>query len=263
MKGLPVMKTFTTVAILIAMTPLACAARQPRAQDAPPAPQQQAAQDEQRRQAQSDQRGQAPQTAGEDRPRNRAPRDEAAQTQGPPSNTWLARRQVRVSMGENPDAARAAVQSVTGVETIRDVASARGIPADAQVVNVRVEEDGERDAVHVWISVDLSKAPQAPRVAREVADDLVNRLRESLAREAQGGMAQQLERFRAEHDRAEAELAAPRQQLTALRAKVREATGRSTASVERVRDELAQLEDRRQELQLELESKAARMEALS
>ena len=181
----------------------------------------------------------------------------------PPSNTWYARRQVSVSTREDREETRAAVQSVAGVETIREVAAKRGVGADNNAIVVRAVPTDEQ-AMEVEIVVDLSKAPSnTPRVARELADDLVKRLRLALVREAQGEFAGQVERLEAEHQRAVAELDRSRQELNALRQKLRDATGRTEADAERIRNELSQLEDRRQELQLELESRAARMNALS
>jgi chromosome segregation ATPase len=170
-----------------------------------------------------------------------------------------------VAAAPDKDAARAAIQSITGVETMREVAQTHGVSTDSGTpIKVRAIPSEERNALEVEIVVDLSNAPpQTPRVAREVADEMVQRLRQSLAREAQGELAGQHERLKAEHDRAQVELAQGRQELTDLRDKLREGTGRAEASVERIRNDLAQLEDARQEVQLELESKAARMGALS
>jgi DNA repair exonuclease SbcCD ATPase subunit len=234
-----------TIAVVLALAPMACANRQQDRQPSTPPP-----------------TATTP-PARVARPAPPAEPSAPVAAVEPPSNTWYARRQVTVSTREDRDETRAAVQSVAGVETIRDVCAKRGVSAENNAVVVRAVPTDE-EAMEVEIVVDLSKAPsQAPRVAREVADDLVRRLRQALLKEAQGEYAGQVERLEEEHQRAVAELDRSRQELAALRQKCREATGRSEADAERIRSELSQLEDRRQELQLELESRAARMNALS
>jgi chromosome segregation ATPase len=137
------------------------------------------------------------------------------------------------------------------------------VPAENNAIVVRAVPSDE-EATEVEIVVDLSKAPlHTPRVAREVAEDLVQHLRAALKLAAQGEFAGQVERLEAEHQRAVSELDRSRQELAALRQKLRDATGRAEGDADRIRNELSQLEDRREELTLELESRAARMNALS
>jgi len=237
-----------TIAVVLALAPMACANRQrDRQPSTPPA-------------ASTPPTANAPAAADAAQPSRPV---EPAEPVQPPSNTWYARRQVTVSTREDRDETRGAVQSITGVETIRDVAAKRGVSPDNNAIVVRALPTDE-EAMEVEIVVDLSKAPaNTPRVARELADDLVKRLRAALTREAQGEYAGQVERLEAEHQRAASELDRSRQELNALRQKLRDATGRSEADADRIRNELSQLEDRRQELQIELESRAARMNALS
>ena len=239
------MNRMATIAVVLALAPMACANRQRDRQPSTPPP------------------AATTPPAAVVQPAPPAEPTAPVAAVEPPSNTWYARRQITVSTREDRDETRAAVQSVAGVETIGEVAAKRGVRPENNAILVRAVPTDE-EAMEVEVVVDLSKAPpNTPRVAREVADDLVQRLRLALLREAQGDYAGQVERLEAEHQRALAELDRSRQELMALRQKLRDATGRSEADADRIRSELSQLEDRRQELQLELESRAARMKALS
>ena len=248
------MKRIATLAVVLALAPMACANQQrDRQQQQPPSPPPAAD-------------AAPPALAPDAQPARPNEPQRPAEPSQPPSNTWYARRQVQVSTSNrDDDEVRAAVQSVTDVEAVRAIADARGVRADNGAVMVRaLPRERQGNAVEVEIVVDLSKAPpNAPRVAREVADDVVQRLRKALTLEAQGGLADQAQRFEQERQRADAEMARTRDELAKLKATIREATGRTDASAERIRNELAQLEDHRQEAQLELESRAARMNALS
>ncbi len=229
------MKALATLAILVGMTVGACAAQQ----------------------------RQQPSQTSSDQPSKPAARDEAPTAPG--SGTFNARRVVQVSLREDDDAARAAIADMTGTEIAAEVLADYEISGNAgKIVTTRVEPKDEGDAINVIFWVDLRNAgPQAPQVAREVADDLVKRLRQRIMQNAQGALAEQTARLAEERNRTAAELQQAREQLNQLRAKMREATGRADASSERIRDELNQLEDARQEIQLELESRAARMKALT
>jgi len=240
------MNRMATIAVVLALAPMACANRQQdrQAPSTPPAAV----------------NAPAPPAAQPAQPAR--PTEPVAPVE-PPSNTWYARRQLTISTREDRDETRAAVQSVAGVETIREVAAKRGVSAENNAIVVRAIPSDE-EAMEVEIVVDLSKTPpRTPRVAREVAEDLVQRLRSTLTLAAQGEFAVQVERLEAEHQRAVSELDRSRQELTALRQKLRDATGRAEGDADRIRSELSQLEDRREELTLELESRAARMNALS
>lgn len=228
------MKSFATIAIVIAFSVQACAAQQ------------------QHREARLNQ--EAPTTA-----------PSTPATPSKPSDTWLATRVVHISMDDDENAARAAIQEIVDMEIAAAILQQHGIAEYVNgVVEVRIEPQEGKNAMYVQIKVDLSRAaPTSPLVAREVANDLVRALRQRLVQAAQGSLAYQAERLREERAAAEAELATTRDQLNALRAKMRDATGRADASAERVRDEVSTLEDARQEIQLDLESKAARMKALS
>src|SRR5688500_13101186 len=240
------MKRIATLAVVLALAPMACANQQRDRQQQPPRP------------------AETTPPAPAAQPGAPATPEQPATPALPPSNTWYARRAVQVSAANRDEhEVRAAVQSVADVEAVRAVAAARGVPADNGAVVVR-PLPMERDVIELEIVADLSKAPpQTPRVAREVADDIVRKLRAALTREAQGELAGQAEKMA--QDRANFETASERvrEELTAMKVKMREATGRSGASADRIRNELAQLEDHRAEAQLELESRAARMNALS
>jgi DNA repair exonuclease SbcCD ATPase subunit len=226
------MKSLATVAILIAFSLTACAAQQRM----------------------------GARTAREE------PATPSAQATTPEasSNTWRAVRVVQVSLDERDDAARSAVQQIMGADVAAEVLRQRGLPADSGIIRVRQTPRDEKNAIDVAIEVNLAAADQSsPRVAREIANDMVRLLRQDLLREAQGPIATQARLFEEENATAQAELERARAELAQLRTKMREATGRANASAERVRDEVNHLEDSRQEIQLEMESKAARMKALT
>src|SRR5687768_5374044 len=109
------MKRIATLAVVLALAPMACANRQRDRQLPPPAP----------RAADP-----APPTADVQQARPVEAQQPAEPVQ-PPTNTWYARRQVQVSApNRDLDEVRAAVQSVVDVEAVRAMASARGVRAE-------------------------------------------------------------------------------------------------------------------------------------
>jgi hypothetical protein len=249
------MKPILHGAFLTAFTLSACAARQPEPaaqpiQDAPPI---------------------AQRTQPSQQPAQRTAPVVVATPSTTPTGAWYSRRLVRVYHGNNKDMQwtnedihETAVAPVHSSEVLQQVVTACGLSADAvKYVTVEMAENNNRTDVE--ITVDLSRAPSGtPMAAREVADALVARLKQSVANvvgEAPNDkVVRALEEARAQSQQ---QLEQATAQLNAMRDRVREQTGRTSASAERMRDEIAQLEDKNQELELELEARAARMAALS
>jgi DNA repair exonuclease SbcCD ATPase subunit len=239
-KGLN-MKPMIHCAVLCAFTLSACAARRQAEPTVPATPQ-----------AQSSAKPQAAATPAR-----------AAIPATRPTGAWYSERVVRVTHGGDEDVFDAVVQQLHSPEVIGQIVQSCGLPADAtKYVAVELQDRGNR--ADVKISVDLSRAPAGtPLAAREVADALVARLKDALRDESQGTAPQE----RAELERAMADaqkhLQESQLQLQALRQRVRQQTGRADASADAVRQELAKMEEQRQEFQLESEAKAARMAALT
>jgi chromosome segregation ATPase len=246
------MKSLATCSILIALALQACAAQDRRAeQPPPPARANEATAQAPERPAEAPRRPEQPATP--------------APPQAPPSNTWYAMRVVRVSTSGDEEAARSAIQEATSSQFLANLLKQRDLdPALQKAIAITARQVEGREAVDVAIIVDLSQdAREASPIARETADAIVAALRQQLVRNARGTLDEQLRLVLEERTRAEAELQKSRQQLDQIREKVRAATGRAEASAERIRDDLARLEDARQEIQLDLETSGARVAALS
>ena len=180
-----------------------------------------------------------------------------------PSNTWYANRIVRVSYGDDQDTFDAAAQRLRDTKVFDEILAKYGLPQEVGRFISMKTEDHERRA-DLTITVDLSGAPQGTsRVARELADEFVARLKQFLQSETQEPAQENIEAIQKQRADATAKYEQTRAQLAAIRQQLRAQTGRSDASVDGIRDELSKMEDARQEMQVELDAKAARAQALS
>jgi len=180
-----------------------------------------------------------------------------------PTGAWYSEREIQVVHAGDDDALVQTLQKLNSAAVIEPVVTRYGLGADgARFVTVDMKDLGDRTMLQ--ITVDLIQAdPGTPMAAREVADALVTSLREMVQSEFPPRAHPSVVKLEQAAAEAEAQLKEARERLDALRQKLREQTGRSEASAERIRDELAQLENHREELELEMEAKAARVTALS
>jgi hypothetical protein len=182
------------------------------------------------------------------------------------SPTRYAERHVTIVWSGLPaDSRMRVILRTKSPRTVAEVAAqvlgpAAGIDASKIGTFDLVERDG---ATEMRIQISLV-AQQPPLMkAREVADAMVERLRDLLRAEAQGALVHQLDAQRQLRDVAQARQEEADHDIEALRKRLREATGRVDVTPADVRKELSSLEEQRQAATLALEQGQVRAHALA